>query len=160
MLANGSPFPELTLPTTTGEKLILPAALGGSYGVVLVYRGSWCPYCVGQLRSFATRNDSLLAENIKTVAFSADPCATARQTVEELHIPFPVGCDADVPALAKALGSYTDPDMRFFQSTGFILDPDGNLLQAVYSSGPIGRLVPTDVLGFVKTRRANVTTPS
>lgn len=160
MLTNGSPFPELTLPTTAGEQLVLPAAVRGSYGVVLVYRGSWCAYCVGQLRSFATRNDSLLAENIKTVVLSADTCVTARQTVEELHIPFPVGCDADVPALAKTLGGYTDPGMTFLQSTGFILDPDGNILLAVYSSGPIGRLSPADVLGFVKPRRANTKTVS
>ena len=50
--------------------------------------------------------------------------------------------------------------MTFFQSTGFILDPDGTICLAVYSSGPIGRLSPTDVLGFVKTRRANAKTAS
>jgi hypothetical protein len=33
------------------------------------------------------------------------------------------------------------------QSTGFVLDPDGNVLVSVYSSGAIG--VPGDVAGLV-----------
>ena len=159
MLPNGSPFPMLSLPTTTGDELRLPAAVKGSYAVVLVYRGSWCPYCVGQLRSFATRHDPLMAENIATVALSSDSGATARQTVDELHIPFPVACEADVPAVAEALGCYTDPAMTVFQSTGFVLDPEGKVMLAVYSSGPIGRLGPTDVIGFVNRRR-NSNAPS
>jgi peroxiredoxin len=155
MLPNGSLFPRLSLANTTGDELLLPTAVQGSYAVVLAYRGSWCPFCVGQLRSFAARNDALLAENIATVALSADSCATARKTVEELRIPFPVACEADVPGVAKALECYTDPLMTFFQSTGFVLDPEGSILLAVYSSGPIGRLSPTDVMGFVNRRRNN-----
>ena len=153
MLPNGSPFPHLSLPTTDGDELVLPEATQGRYGVVLVYRGAWCPYCVGQLRSFATRHDQLQAEGILTVALSADPRATAAQTVADLHVPFPVGCDADVPQVSKALECYTDPDATFFQSTGFVLDPGGNVLLAVYSSGPIGRLGPSDVAGFVGRHR-------
>lgn len=156
MLPNGSPFPRLSLPTPDGDELSLPAATHGSYAVVLVYRGAWCPYCVGQLRSFATRHEMFKAEDINTVALSADSRTTARQTVQDLHLPFPVGCDASVPEIAKALECYTDPDATFFQSTGFVLDPDGKILLALYSSGPIGRLAPADVLGFVARRRDKV----
>ena len=38
---------------------------------------------------------------------------------------------------------------RYLQSTGFLLDPDGRVLNAVYSNGPIGRLVAEDVIGMV-----------
>jgi peroxiredoxin len=153
MLPNGSSFPQLSLPTPGGDELLLPAAAQGGYAVVLVYRGAWCPYCVGQLRSFATRNDLLAAEDLTTIALSADSRTTAQQTVEDLHVPFAVGCEADVPQVAKALECYTDPDMTFFQSTGFVVDPEGNIKLALYSSGPIGRLGPADVLGFVNRRR-------
>jgi peroxiredoxin len=118
-----------------------------------VYRGAWCPYCVGQLRSFTKRDELLTAERITTVALSADSRTTARQTVQDLHLPFPVGCDADVAQVAKALECYTDSNATFFQSTGFVLDPDGNIMLALYSSGPIGRLGPADVLGFLSRRR-------
>jgi peroxiredoxin len=153
MLPNGSPFPELSLATADGGELLLPAATRGSYAVVLVYRGAWCPYCVGQLRSFATRTPMLEAEGITTVALSADSRPVAQQTVRDLQIPFPVGCDADVSQVAQALECYTDPDLKFFQSTGFVLDPTGAVLLALYSSGPIGRLAPFDVLRFVMKRR-------
>ena len=153
MLPNGSPFPQLSLPTRQGRELLLPAAMHGSYGVVLVYRGAWCPYCVGQLRSFTRRDELLKAEGITTVALSADSRTTAQQTVQDLDVPFPVGCEADVPQVAKALECYTDPDVTFFQSTGFVLHPDGAILLALYSSGPIGRLGPADVLSFVSRHR-------
>jgi hypothetical protein len=37
----------------------------------------------------------------------------------------------------------------FLQSTGFVLDPAGNVVVSVYSSGAIGRLAPEDVIGLV-----------
>ena len=40
-------------------------------------------------------------------------------------------------------------DPVYLQSTGFVLDPDGNVIVSVYSSGAIGRLVPEDVAGLV-----------
>jgi hypothetical protein len=41
----------------------------------------------------------------------------------------------------------------YLQSTGFALDPAGNVLVSVYSSGAIGRLVPEDVTGLVRCPR-------
>jgi hypothetical protein len=40
-------------------------------------------------------------------------------------------------------------DPVHLQSTGFVLDPDGNVVVSVYSTGAIGRLVPEDVAGLV-----------
>ena len=36
------------------------------------------------------------------------------------------------------------------QSTGVVLDMNGKVITAVYSSGAIGRLVAEDVIGFVR----------
>ena len=109
---------------------------------------------MGQLRSFAGRHQSLSDEGIATVALSADTEAVARETVTELSIPFPLGCDVSVPAVAPALECYTDPAGTFFQSTGFVLDPDGRVMLAVYSSGAIGRLGPVDVQAFISRHRS------
>jgi peroxiredoxin len=140
--------------TAAGGEIRLPSATEGSYAVLLVYRGSWCRYCTGQLRSFVGRHQSLIDEGITTVALSADPEAVARQTVTELGIPFPVGCDVSVRDVAPALECYTDPAGTFFQSTGFVLGPDGTVMLAVYSSGAIGRLGPVDVQAFVSRHRS------
>jgi len=50
LLSPGDRFPALTFNLTNGDTIDLPDALSGSYGVVLFYRGSWCPYCNTQLR--------------------------------------------------------------------------------------------------------------
>ena len=46
-------------------------------------------------------------------------------------------------------GAYTNESPHYLQTTGFLLAPDGKILNAVYSSGPIGRLVAEDVIGMV-----------
>jgi hypothetical protein len=38
----------------------------------------------------------------------------------------------------------------YLQSAGFVLDPGGQVVVSVYSSGAIGRLDPGDVIGLVR----------
>ena len=153
MLSHGSAFPDLTLRTATGEEVRLPTLLRGRYGVVIVYRGAWCPFHRRQLRPFAARHARLSARNITTVALSADSRATAEKTVQDLEIPFTMACEVSVPHVANALRCYTDPNMTFLQSTRFIVDPQGRILLALYSSDGICRLGPTDVMALVDRHR-------
>jgi hypothetical protein len=50
-------------------------------------------------------------------------------------------------------GAFVNPDPRYLQSTGFVLEPRGRVVVSVYSSGAIGRLVPQDVIGLVRYLR-------
>ena len=155
-LHNGDTFPALTIDAVGGRAISLPGDLAGSFGVVLAYRGSWCPYCVAQLAGFARASAVLSELGIKVVALSADDEPTATDMVEKHQLPFPVGYGADVGRIAAAIGAYTNDRPRHLQSTGFVLDPNGRVLTAVYSSGAIGRLVADDVAGlvrYVKTHR-------
>ncbi len=52
LLGNGDVFPALQLAAVGGGTISLPGDLAGSFGVVLFYRGSWCPYCNAQLAVF------------------------------------------------------------------------------------------------------------
>ncbi|HME49289.1 peroxiredoxin family protein [Mycobacterium sp.] len=149
-LQNGEKFPELKIATVGGDTLSIPQDLAGSYGVVLIYRGSWCPYCNAQLAAFGRAQDKLAAVNAKVVALSVDDEASAAETVDKYKLTFPVGHDADADAVSVAIGSYTNREPKYLQSTGFVLDPDGTVITAVYSSGAIGRLVPDDVVGFLR----------
>jgi hypothetical protein len=54
---------------------------------------------------------------------------------------------------------FVDPDGGFLQSTGFVLDPAGNVVVSVYSSGAIGRLVPEDVVGLIRYVREHAAAP-
>ena len=70
-------------------------------------------------------------------------------TIEKYKLRFPVGHSADAHQVSALTGAYTNEEPRYLQSTGFLLDPDGRVLNAVYSSGSIGRLVAEDVVGMV-----------
>jgi len=153
-LDNGATFPSIKLSTVGGGSLVLPDDLAGSYGVVLVYRGSWCSYCVAQLSSFSRSADALEASGIKVVALSVDDETTSAALTEARKITFPVAHSADADEVTTKLGSYVNDDPRYLQSTGFVLAPDGTVLTAVYSSGAIGRLVAADVIGYVDHVRA------
>src|SRR5262249_40265406 len=154
MLKPGDPFPVLSLDAAGGGTNQLPDVLARSYGVVLIYRGSWCPYCNEQLRAFQRAQDRLTAAGVKVVAFSVDDEATNQQLISKLGLTFPVGHAADARRIAELTGAFVNRDPEYLQSTGFVLDPEGAVLLSVYSSGAIGRLVPEDVLGLVDYLRA------
>ena len=59
------------------------------------------------------------------VALSVHDEATARQTIAEHSLEFPVGHDADADAVAAATGAFVNDAPRYLQSTGFELDPEG-----------------------------------
>src|SRR3954467_9267710 len=141
-LEPGDRFPTLTVQPAGGAAFDLPDALAGAYGVVLFYRGSWCPYCNAQLRAFQRMESSLREQGIKLVALSVDDEATTADLVAKHHLDFPVGHSADARKVAEATGAFVDEDPLYLQSTGFVLDPEGRVLVSVYSSGPIGRPVP------------------
>ena len=148
-LQNGETFPALNVPAVGGGVIAIPELLKGAYGVLLIYRGAWCPYCMVQLAGFQRAGEKLTEAGIKVVALSVDDEATTKATIEKHRLSFPVGHSADVDGVAAITGAYTNQSPRYLQTTGFLLTPDGKVANAVYSSGPIGRLVADDVIGMV-----------
>ena len=149
LLNPGDPFPRLTLNVPGGQTLTVPDAFAGDFAVVLFYRGAWCPYCNAQLAAFQRARQALADAGIKVAALSVDDEATTAGLAARHGLTFPVGYGADAPAVAALTGAFVNPDPVFLQSTGFVLDPAGNVVVSVYSSGAIGRLVPEDVTGLV-----------
>jgi len=154
VLHNGDTFPALDVPAVGGGSISLPGDLAGSFGVVLVYRGSWCPFCNAQLAAFSRKADTWAELGVKVVAFSVDDEATTAALVEKHRLTFPMGHGADADTIAESLGAYTNDEPHYLQSTGFVLAPDGSVVTAVYSSGAIGRLVADDVAGLVRYVRS------
>jgi peroxiredoxin len=149
LLNPGDPFPKLTITTTDDQTLTLPDAFAGDFAVVLLYRGAWCPYCNAQLRAFERASQALAGTGIRVAALSVDDKDTTAALVAKHKLSFPVGYGADAAAVASLTGAFVNPDPVYLQSTGFVLDPAGNVVVSVYSSGAIGRLVPEDVAGLV-----------
>lgn len=155
-LQNGQLFPSLAVPAVGGGSIPIPQSLAGSYGVILIYRGAWCPYCQTQLGAFQRASEKWSRVGIKVVALSVDDEAATKATIEKYKLSFPVGHSADVKEVARVTGAYTNDSPSYLQSTGFVLDREGHVLIAVYSSGPIGRLVPEDVIGMVSYLRSKL----
>jgi len=149
-LRNGDRFPALDIPAVGGGTLSLPDDLAGLFGVVLVYRGAWCPYCNAQLAAFSRASDTFAELGAEVVAFSVDDEATTAALADKHHLPFRLGHSADAAKVAEVTGAYTNEDPLYLQSTGFVLAPDGSVLTAVYSSAAIGRLIADDVVGLVR----------
>jgi peroxiredoxin len=148
-LDNGDTFPILAFDTVGGGTISVTHHLAGHFGVVLIYRGSWCPYCNAQLAAFARAKSKLDELGIRVVALSVDNKTDAAALVEKHRLHFPVGYGVDADEIAASTGAYINNSPRYLQSTGFVLDPNGKVITAVYSSGAIGRLVAEDVIGFV-----------
>jgi peroxiredoxin len=155
LLHPGDKFPSLNVALPGGASLRLPDALQGHFGVVLFYRGSWCPYCNAQLRAFQRAADKLAGVDARVVALSVDDEATTAKLIAQHGLEFPVGHSADARALAEATGAFVNEDPVFVQSTGFVLSPEGRIVVSVYSSGAIGRLVPEDVIGLITYLRSH-----
>ena len=96
LLSPGDQFPALTVTLAGGGTLQLPDALADHFGVILLYRGSWCPYCNAQLRASQRAHDALAAVDARVVALSVDEEATTRAFTAKHGLQFPVGHSADV----------------------------------------------------------------
>lgn len=154
LLNAGDQFPELVLNLPEGQTRPVAEVFDGGYGVVLFYRGAWCPYCNTQLRAFERATDALAEVGAKVVALSIDDEATTAELVAKHRLSFPVGHSADAEAISAATGAFVEARRGILQSTGFVLNPAGKVLVSVYSSGAIGRLVPEDVVGMITYARA------
>src|SRR5437773_8301877 len=123
VLQPGDRFPSLTVALRGGRTLRLPDALAGRFGVVLYYRGSWCPYCNAQLSAFQRSLDSLADLDISVVALSVDDEATTGDLIARHGLQFPVGHSADAAAAAHATGGFVNPDPPSLQPTRPVRDP-------------------------------------
>jgi peroxiredoxin len=155
LLHPGDKFPALTVARAGGGSLQLPEALAGQFGVVLFYRGAWCPYCNAQLRAFQRAKDDLAEVGAQVAALSVDDEATTAELIAKGGLEFGVGYGADARAVAEATGAFVNEDPLFLQSTGFVLNPAGQVVVGVFSTGAIGRLVPEDVIGLIRYLRAH-----
>jgi peroxiredoxin len=150
MLQNGDVFPSLAFARAGGGEIHSPGDLAGGFGVILFHRAFWCGFCNAQLAAFARAADKFGGEDIKIFSVSVDDREKSEALVEKRKRGFPVAYGADARA-ASAAGAFVNDAPVYLQATGFVLNPEGPIVTAVYSIGAIGRLMPDDVLGLVRT---------
>jgi peroxiredoxin len=148
LLKNGDAFPALEVAAIEGS-LPLSEFLKGSFGVVLIYRGAWCPFCNAQLAEFASEQVALHDLGVKVAAFSVDDLTTTVKLAAELKLGYWLGHSAGADRIASLTGAFTNTEPKYLQPTAFILTPEGNVMSAVYSTQAVGRLTAAEVLKFV-----------
>ncbi len=159
LLDAGDVFPDLKLTLLGGEEIHTTKPTEHAWNVILFYRGSWCPFCAAQLKSFQNGLEKLSAEDIGVVAASVDAREKAEETRAQTGAQFPIAYGLPVEETAKTIGAFYDDHPAhtapYIQATGFIINPKGKVVLSVYSSGAIGRLTWQDALGLVQYLKAH-----
>ena len=86
------------------------------------------------------------ANNVPVIAVSVDSLEDAKALIDNLGLTFPIGYGLDYLVFAKQTGAFYEVRRSILHATCFILKADGTVSQAVYATGPIGRLTPDDCL--------------
>jgi len=105
----GTPLPDGNLLDVGGQPTTLACALAGRPGVIVFYRGGWCPYCNIALRAYqAELVPALAAHGISLIAISPQTAGASLSTKQTKGLTFTVLSD---PAnqLARQLGILTAP---------------------------------------------------
>jgi peroxiredoxin len=128
---------------------VLRGIFAGGYGVVIAYRGAWCPFCASQLAGFAAEKTALDALGVSVAAFSVDDEKTTQELKEKLSFPFPLGHSVSADRIAELVGAFVNESPRYLQPTAFILSPKSEVVASVYASHAVGRLLASDVVKLV-----------
>ncbi len=88
---------------------------------------------------------------VRVVALSTDDRDDAREMRERTDFSFPILYGLDPAEIAERTGAFVHRDGRsYLHATAFILDPEGRVRLAVYSSGAVGRLRSGDALTIIQ----------
>ena len=82
-----------TLPNITLGEKTLDEHLEKGKVLLTVYRGSWCPYCVKQLKNYQENLDKFKTENIQIIAISPEKKKNALKMKEKNNLEFEVLSD-------------------------------------------------------------------
>ncbi|MCY7380057.1 MAG: peroxiredoxin family protein [Gemmatimonadaceae bacterium] len=89
---------------------------------------------------------------MRVIALSSGSSDDARKTVEKLGLGFPVLHSLDARATSRTIGCYTGvhEGVPHVQPASFVLDHDGKIVLATYSTGKVGRLDGVDAVILAK----------
>lgn len=106
------------------------------------------------MADFQNHQAELAALGVRIVALSADKQEDAAGTVQQLGLSYPVAYGLDPEAVSRLIGCYSGvrEGRPHLQPAAFVLDPEGTVVHAVYSSGNVGRLTADDALTVVRGR--------
>ena len=103
------------------------------------------------MAAFGKMHRDLEAVGAKVVAASVDALDKAKEVAAEL--PFPVGYGV-TRDMADQIGAWWEERRSIVQPAEFIVGANGKVIASSYSSGPIGRIEPADVVKLINFHEA------
>ena len=101
------------------------------------------------MAGFAKLYPELQSLGTGVLAASVDPLDKAQEVARGL--PFPVAYGV-TRVQADAIGAWWEERRSIVQPAEFLLDAGGKVVSSTYSSGPIGRVDPADVVKHIQFR--------
>lgn len=99
------------------------------------------------MAGFEEHADAFRENDVRIIALSADLEEGAGRMVEKKDLSFPVLYGLDVDDVRDRFGLYVEKgEKTHLQPAQFIIDPEGTIEFASYSSGKAGRLNAEDAL--------------
>jgi peroxiredoxin len=117
----GADFPDGELLGPTGEPTTLAATLNGSAGVIVFYRGAWCPYCNLALATYRSRLSKPLAQRGIVLVAVSPQTPDGSLTMQQKH-------DLDFAVLS-------DPGNQIAGALGILTHPSGAAREAQMQHG-------------------------
>lgn len=99
----GSAAPDAQMRRIDGTSISLKTALAGRPGVVIFYRGGWCPYCNAHLEEIKSIDKKLVKLGYETLAISPDRPEELAKTMKKHALPYSLLSDSKLEA-ARAFG--------------------------------------------------------
>ena len=124
-VAEGTNAPGFTLPDQAGADWMLDQALAETQALLIFYRGDWCPYCNGQLMTYARRYEEFEGRGGRIAGISVDTPEQNAAMVEKLLLPFPLLSDPEGEVI-RAYGVWDEKETIARPST-FMLDRTGEV---------------------------------
>ncbi|MEM1296573.1 MAG: redoxin domain-containing protein [Verrucomicrobiota bacterium] len=104
------------------------------------------------MADFQRKLSQFTEKGVRVIGASSETLEEATATVEKLGLEFPVGYGLDPETFAETFAAYYSDDSTYLHATGFLIDPEGEVDIAVYSSGAIGRFTADDALHILEYR--------
>jgi peroxiredoxin len=124
----GDQAPEFALPDQLGRVVSLGEQLAHGPVVLVFYRGDWCPYCNGQLVSYARKYGEFQGRGAEVVGISVDSVEQNAAMVEKLLLPFPLLSDAEPDGEVIRRAGVFDEVGRIAKPSIFAVTHDGQVV--------------------------------
>lgn len=95
-LKTGDLIPAVKLNDSQGQQHNVRALTEDQNVLLVIYRGEWCPFCIGQLESFESVLPELKNYNTGLVAISPDSQATNKNTQRKFGLDYLFLSDANM----------------------------------------------------------------